>query len=75
MLDKSESQRMPIELVIQRLSTLPDVMVYNFACATLNTSLVRLPLVVKKMSSRVDRCHWRKNHTLCSKAMSPDSYV
>lgn len=74
-LDKSESQRMPLEFVIQRFATLPDVIVYDFACATLKTSLVRLPLVAKKISLRVDRFHWRKNHTLCSKAMSPDSYV
>lgn len=74
-LDESESQRMPIEFVIQRFATLPDVIVYDFACATLKTSLVRLPLVAKKVSLRVDRFHWRKNYTLCSKAMSPDSYV
>lgn len=74
-LDKSESQRMPLEFVVQRFVTLPDVIVYDFACAALKTALVRLPHVAKKVSLRVDRFHWRKNHTLCSKAMSPDAYV
>lgn len=74
-LDKSESQRMPIEFVVQRFATLPDIIVYDFACATQKTALVRLPLVAKKVALRVDRFHWRKNHTLCSKAMSPDAYV
>lgn len=31
--------------------------------------------MAKKVSLRVDRFHWRTNHTQCSKAMSPDSYV
>lgn len=74
-LDKSESQRMPIEFVVQRFATLPDTIVYDFACAALKTALVRLPLVAKKVALRVDRFHWRRNHTLCSKAMSPDAYV
>jgi len=74
-LDKSESQRMPIEFVVQRFATLPDTIIYDFACAALKTALVRLPHVAKKVSLRVDRFHWRKNHTQCSKAMSPDSYV
>ena len=74
-LDQSESQRMPIEFVVQRFATLPDTIIYDFACAALKTALVRLPHVAKKVSLRVDRFHWRKNHTLCSKAMSPDSYV
>lgn len=74
-LDKSESQRMPIEFVVERFATLPDIIVYDFACATQKTALVRLPLVAKKVALRVDRFHWRKNHTLCSKAMSPDAYV
>lgn len=74
-LDKSESQRMPIEFVVQRFATLSDTIVYDFACAALKTALVRLPLVAKKVALRVDRFHWRKNHTLCSKAMSPDAYV
>lgn len=74
-LDQSESQRMPIEFVVQRFAKLPDTIVYDFACATLKTSLVRLPLVAKQVALRVDRFHWRKNHTLCSKAMSPDAYV
>jgi len=66
---------MPIEFVVQRFLTLPDVSIYDFACATLKTALVRLPHVAKKVSLRFDRFHWRKNHTLCSKAMSPDSFV
>jgi len=74
-LDQSESQRMPIEFVVQRFATLPDTIIYDFACAALKTALVRLPHVAKKVSLRVDRFHWRKNHTLCSKAMSPDSYA
>lgn len=74
MVDKSESQRMSIEFVIQRFATLPDVIVYDFARAALKTALVRMPLVAK-VALRVDRFHWRKNHTLCSKAMSPDFNV
>lgn len=73
-LDQSESQRMPIEFVVQRFATLPDIIVYDFACAALKTALVRLPYVVKTVAMRVDRFHWRKNHTLRSKAMSPDAY-
>lgn len=74
MVDKSESQRMPIEFVIQRFATLPDVIVYDFARAALKTALVRMPLVAK-VALRVDRFHWRKKHTLCSKAMSLDFNV
>jgi len=74
-LDKSESQRMPIDFVVQRFATPPDKNIYDFACAALKTALVRLAHVAKKVSVRLDRFHWRKNHTQCSKALSPDSYV
>jgi len=74
-LDGAEGQRMPIEFVVQRFATLPDVIVYDFACATLKTALVRLPYVAKRVALRVDRFHWRKNHKDCTKAMCPDSYM
>jgi len=74
-LDGAEGQRMPIEFVVQRFATLPDVIVYDFACASLKTALVRLPYVAKRVALRVDRFHWRKNHNDCTKAMCPDSFV
>jgi len=74
-LDGAEGQRMPLEFVVQRFATLPDAIVYDFACAALKTALVRLPHVAKNVAMRVDRFHWRKNHTSCSEAMCPDSFV
>jgi len=74
-LDGVEGQRMPIEFVVQRFATLPDVIVYDFACASLKTALVRLPYVAKRVALRVDRFHWWKNHNDCTKEMGPDSYV
>jgi len=74
-LDKSESQRMPVEFVVQQFSTPPDTCICEFACAALRTALMRIPQVTKKVSLRVDRFLWRNNHTLCSSSMSPDSYV
>jgi len=73
-LDKSESRRMPVELVVQQFSTLSDTRICDFACAALRTALMRIPQVTKKVSLRVDRFLWRNNHTLCSSSMSPDSY-
>ena len=74
-LDGAEGQRMPIEFIVQRFATLPDVIVYDFACASLKTALVRLPYVAKRVAMRVDRLHWRKNHKDCTKTIFPDSYV
>ncbi|GAB0493151.1 hypothetical protein MMPV_004424 [Pyropia vietnamensis] len=73
-LDGSEGQRMPIEFVVQRFVTFPDAIVYDFACATLKTALVRLPDVAKDVKMLVDRFHWGKSHTDCSLAMCPDAY-
>jgi len=72
-LDGSEGQRMPLEFVLQRFATLPAVIVYDFACATLKTALLRLPYVAKRVQMLVDRFHWRKSHTDCSTAMCPDA--
>jgi len=74
-LDGAEGQRMPIEFIVQRFATLPDVIVYDVACASLKTAFVRLPYVAKRVAMRVDRLHWGKNHKDCTKAMFPDSYV
>lgn len=73
-LDGSEGQRMPIGFIVQRFVTLPDVVVYDFSCATLKTALCRLPSVARTMRFLVDRSHWRKNHVIFSKGMNPDSY-
>jgi len=48
--------------------------VYDFFCATLQTTLCRLPLVARVVLFFVDRLHWRKNHVSCTKAMNLDSY-
>eukprot|EP00168_Porphyra_purpurea_P005763 TRINITY_DN16877_c0_g1_i1.p2 TRINITY_DN16877_c0_g1~~TRINITY_DN16877_c0_g1_i1.p2 ORF type:complete len:151 (+),score=16.79 TRINITY_DN16877_c0_g1_i1:139-591(+) len=74
-LDGAQEQRMPIESVMQRFAIFPDVIVYDFACASLKTALVWLPHVAKKVSLRVDRFHWRKSHVDCTKAMCPNSFV
>lgn len=74
-LDGSEGQRMPIEFVAQRMPTMPDRVIYDFSCASLKTSLARLPYFALFVSWLVDRFHWFKNHVWCSKAMNPDSYV
>lgn len=71
----SESQVVPLELVAQLFVTIPDVVVYHFACATLKSALVRLPHIARRSSLKCDRFHWRENHVACSCAMNPDSYV
>lgn len=71
----SESQVMPLEFVAQRFGTMPHTVIYDFACATLKSALVRLPYVAWRLALKCDRFHWRENHTDCSCAMSPDSYV
>jgi len=70
----AESQRMPLEFVVQRFVVLPATIIYDFACATLKSALVRLPLLARRVACKCDRFHWRKNHTDCSCAMNPDSY-
>jgi len=65
---------MPLVFVIQRFATLPAVIVYDFACATLKTALVRLPYVANVVTMNVDRFHWRKSYTDCSTATCPDGY-
>lgn len=62
-LDKSQSQRMPLEFVVQRVASLTGSIVYDFACAALKGALVRLPHVAKTVVLRVDRFHWRKIRT------------
>jgi len=71
----SESQRMPLEFVAQRFVKMPLTIVYDFACATLKSALVRLPYLARLVDLKCDRFHWRENHTDCSGAMSPDSFV
>jgi len=73
-LDGSEKQRKPIELITQRGATLPSQVVYDVFCTTLKTTLCRLPLVARVVLCLVDRLQWRKNHVSCTKAMNPDSY-
>jgi len=74
-LSGSESQRVPLELVVQRFVMMPANIIYDFACATLKTALVRLPHLARVVCLKCDRFHWRANHTDCSACMCPDSYV
>lgn len=74
-LSGSESQRMPRELVVQRFVMMPVNIIYDFACATLKTALVRLPHLARVVCLKCDRFHWRENHTDCWACMCPDSYV
>jgi len=74
-LSGAESQRMPLEFVVQRFVKMPCTIIYDFACATLKTALVRLPYLARVTSFKCDRFHWRENHTDCSACMCPDSYV
>lgn len=71
----SESQRMPLKFVAQRLVTMPAIIVYDFSCATLKSALVRLPFFARLVAMKCDRFHWRENHTECSCAMNPNLYV
>jgi len=71
----SESQRMPLEFAAQRFMQPPSTIIYDFACATLNSALVRLLYLARRIDLKCDRFHWRENHTYCSCAMNPDSYV
>ena len=73
-LEGSESQRMPIEFVAQRMPRFPERIFYDFACAALKMALCRLPFVALFLAFLVDRFHWMRNHVFCSKAMNPDSY-
>jgi len=73
-LEGSESQRMPIEFVMQRMPSMPERIFYDFACAALKLALCRLPFAALVLAYLVDRFHWLKNHVWCSKAMNPDSY-
>lgn len=73
-LEGSEGQRMPAEFIAQRMPHPPDRIFYDFSCASLKTSLCRLPLLAVFVSWLVDRFHWLMNHISCSKAMNPDSY-
>lgn len=66
---------MPLEFVARRFATMPRPIVCDFACETLKSALVRLPYVPWWLALKCDRFHWRENHTECSCAMSPDSYV
>jgi len=72
-LEGSESQRMPIEFVTQRMPRFPDRVFYDFASASLKMALCRLPFIDLFLAFLVDRFHWLKNHVWCSKAMNPDS--
>eukprot|EP00170_Pyropia_yezoensis_P003938 contig_16316_g3949 len=74
-LDGSESQRMPIEFIVQRCRRLPFKVVYDFSCATHKSALCRLPYVGRVVVFLVDRFHWLKNHLAWSMARNPDSYV
>eukprot|EP00168_Porphyra_purpurea_P012963 TRINITY_DN3485_c0_g1_i1.p1 TRINITY_DN3485_c0_g1~~TRINITY_DN3485_c0_g1_i1.p1 ORF type:complete len:261 (-),score=27.46 TRINITY_DN3485_c0_g1_i1:88-870(-) len=71
----SESHRMPLEFVAQRFVEMPHTIIYDFACATLKSVLVRLPFLARRTALKCNRFHWRQNHTDCSCAMSPDSYI
>jgi len=70
----SESQRMPLEFVAQRFVKMPLTIIYDFACATLKSALVRLPWMARWVALKCDRFHWGENHTDCSAALSPNSY-
>lgn len=71
----SESQLMPLEFAAQRFVNMPITVVYDFACATYKSALVRLPYFARQLALKCDRFHWRENHTVCSCGMCPDSYV
>lgn len=74
-LDGGESQRMPIEVIVQRCRRLPFKVVYDFSCATHKSALRRFPYVGGVVVFLVDRFHRLKNHLACSKARNPDLYV
>jgi len=71
----SESQRMPLEFVAQRFVQMLLTIIYEFACATLKSALVRLPWMARRVGLKCDRFHWGENQTDCSSAMSPNSYA
>ena len=73
--DRYKGHCMPIEVMVQHCLELLSRVIYDFACATLKTTLCRLPFVALAVQFSVDRFHWRKNHVLCTKAMNPDSYT
>jgi len=72
----AESQRMPLELfVAQRFFLMPLTIIYDFACATLKSALVRLPSIARRVAPKCDRFHWGENHTDCSAALIRISYA
>lgn len=54
---------------------MPRTIIYDFACATQKSALVRLPYIAPRVALKCDRFHWLENHSDCSCAMCPDSYV
>ena len=73
-LNGSERQRMPREFVAQRYIKMPLGIISDFACATLKSVLVRLPLMAGRVPLECDRFHRRENSTHCLAALSRNSY-
>jgi len=71
----SESQRMPLEFVAPRFVQIPLTIIYDFACATLKSALVRMPWMARRVGFKCDRFYSGENYTDCSSAMSPTSYA
>lgn len=73
-MDGHEGPRMPLDFIVSRLPTLPDSVIYDFACGTHKAAACRVPRVAKLVNTCVDAFHFRSSHKTCSSARCPTSY-
>jgi len=71
-MDRKESPRVLINVLLTRFSSLPRYLVYDFACGVVRCAIVKLPWMLRDLSVVSDRFHV-SNHT-CSPFYNANSY-